>query len=103
MPATTVTDPCGPTHFHGCPCHEARWQERLAAAEARAERAISDTVQEFGLRRAAEAEVARLREALSDVGRLLATSLKKPIDRIVDALRITQTVRAALAKGEERE
>ena len=64
MPATTVTDPCGPTHFHGCACHEARWQERLAASEARAEKAISDTVQEFGLRRAAEARVRALEEGI---------------------------------------
>ena len=24
----------GGTHYAGCPCHEARWQERLAGAEA---------------------------------------------------------------------
>ena len=29
---------CGPTHYAGCACHEARWAERLAATEALSER-----------------------------------------------------------------
>jgi len=39
-------------------------EEKLAASEARAEKAISDTVQEFGLRRAAEARVGALEEGI---------------------------------------
>lgn len=27
------------SHYAGCPCHEERWREQLAAAEARAEKA----------------------------------------------------------------
>ncbi len=57
----------GDSHYVGCPCHEARWAAKLAASEARAEQAISDTVQEFGLRRAAEARVRALEEALREI------------------------------------
>ena len=44
------------THYVGCPCHEAAWAEKLAAAEARAERAERDlAAAEFHLSRAVEA------------------------------------------------
>ncbi len=50
----------GDLHYVGCPCHEARWAAKLAASEARAEKAISHMIQEFTLRRAAEARVRAL-------------------------------------------
>jgi len=45
-------------------CRVVDLEEKLAASEARAEKAISDTVQEFGLRRAAEARVGALEEGI---------------------------------------
>lgn len=52
--------------------------ERLAAAEARAEKAISDTVQEFGLRRAAEARVRALEGALTTINLMCADGYYGP-------------------------
>lgn len=43
------------------------WKSRVRAAEARAAKAISDTVQEFTRRRAAEARVAELEAALREI------------------------------------
>ena len=71
---------CGPnrTCYQGCACHESAWAEKLAAAEARAEKAISDTVQEFGLRRAAEARVRALEEALTTIRLMCADGYYGP-------------------------
>ena len=37
------------SHYAGCPCHEQRWRERLAAAESRAER-LAEALREIDAR-----------------------------------------------------
>lgn len=68
----------GDLHYVGCPCHEARWAAKLAASEARAEKAISHTTQEFTLRRAAEARVRALEEALTTIRLMCADGYYGP-------------------------
>lgn len=64
-------------------CRVVDLEKRLAASEARAEKAISDTVQEFGLRRAAEARVAEVESKFTVVD-----NLRTSADRALYAERV---------------
>jgi len=52
---------CGPTHYAGCACHEARWEARLAASEARV-RALEEALRAEAILLAAAAGIQAVAE-----------------------------------------
>lgn len=63
----------GSTHWSGCECHEARWEEKLAIAEAASRPVFSRRMLEEKLA-AAEERARRLEEALRAEAILLAAA-----------------------------
>lgn len=63
---TCLSSP-GASHYACCACHEARWQERLAAAEAERDRAVEIARREALRVNAAEARAKRMEEALEKI------------------------------------
>ena len=53
------------THYVGCPCHEAAWAEKLAAAESRLSRA-TEALREIEAERAAREKAERERDEARD-------------------------------------